>query len=367
MFFIVLISALCLWIVQKIIIIPLDHLSLTIQKISDGDLTQKVGIVSNDEIGQLGEAFNQMTTNLREFYSGLEDKVQQRTKIMNKTLQELQRSNNDLKQMQAQLFQSEKLAAIGQLAAGVAHEINNPVGFISNNIEILKEYIMAYKKITQTTGDLKRSIEDQDLEKARSIIEGLTKLEEECNIEFIKNDVDGLIDKSRIGIERIKKIVLDLRVFARQDSEDAREIIKIEEVIEGILGIVHSELKYKAEVIKEYTNTTSVKCNQQRMGQVFINLFINAAQAIKERGKIIIRTYQEDRWVCVDISDTGQGIPQENLKKIFDPFFTTKPVGKGTGLGLSVCHEIIAKHQGEIVVRSKVGEGTTFTVKLPIV
>ena len=133
-----------------------------------------------------------------------------------------------------------------------------------------------------------------------------------------------------------------------------------------ILSIVQNELKYKAELTKEYGKTSLIKGNAQRLGQVFINLLLNASQALKEIGKVTIKTYQQDKYVCIDITDTGQGIAEENLKKIFDPFFTTKPVGQGTGLGLSVSYEIIKKHGGDIQVRSKVGEGTTFTVRLPL-
>jgi len=287
-------------------------------------------------------------------------------KGLRKTFAELQKAHDDLKQAQSQLFQSEKLASIGQLAAGVAHEINNPVGFISNNMEILQEYIQNYTKILRIIDNLKRQIEDGDIEKARSTIAELKKFEEEINLDYIMNDVNTLLEHSSRGLERIKKIVMDLRTFAREENAETMELAKIEEIIDSILSIVQNEIKYKAELTKDYGDTVLVKCNPQRLGQVFINLLVNASQAIEEKGKITIKTYRQDKYVCIDVTDTGHGIAPENLKKIFDPFFTTKPVGQGTGLGLSVSYEIVKKHGGEIKVQSKAGEGTTFTVMLPI-
>ena len=180
------------------------------------------------------------------------------------------------------------------------------------------------------------------------------------------NDVNTLLEHSSRGLERIKKIVMDLRTFAREENAETMELAKIEEIIDSILSIVQNEIKYKAELTKDYGDTVLVKCNPQRLGQVFINLLVNASQAIEEKGKITIKTYRQDKYVCIDVTDTGHGIAPENLKKIFDPFFTTKPVGQGTGLGLSVSYEIVKKHGGEIKVQSKAGEGTTFTVMLPI-
>lgn len=339
------------------------------------------------------ENLNQQTQRLTELNQTLDMKVQERTKQIKRqqtaTLnilqdvkkakedaeqaqqqlsnahQEVKKSYEQLKQTQSQLFQSEKLASIGQLAAGVAHEINNPVGFISNNMEILQEYIQNYTKILRIIDNLKRQIEDGDIEKARSTIAELKKFEEEINLDYIMNDVNTLLEHSSRGLERIRKIVMDLRTFAREENAETMELVKIEEIIDSILSIVQSEIKYKAELSKEYTDTPLIKGNAQRLGQVFINLLVNASQSIEEKGKITIKTYRQDKFVCIDVVDTGKGISPENMKKIFDPFFTTKPVGQGTGLGLSVSYEIVKKHGGEIKVQSKVGEGTTFTVKVP--
>jgi len=272
--------------------------------------------------------------------------------------------NQELKNTQAQLFQSEKLASIGQLSAGIAHEINNPLGFITNNIVILEEYIESYLQILQAMEGLKKTIEDKDLDKAGKKVQEINVLEEKLNLDFITGDIENLIRQSKSGAERIKKIVQDLRTFARKD-EGQMELNNVEEILDEVINIVWNEIKYTAELKKEYGGVPLVKCNAQKLGQVFINLLVNAAQAIKEKGEITVKTYSDEKHVCIEISDTGCGIPKENISKIFDQFFTTKEVGKGTGLGLSIGYNIIKQHKGEMDVLSEINKGTKFTVKLP--
>ena len=288
-----------------------------------------------------------------------------REQLLRNTFTDLKNSHEQLKQLQTQLVQSEKMASIGQLAAGVAHEINNPVGFISNNMEMLEQYTGDYKKVMTLIESLKQAIESNDMAKAKNIVNELSAYEKEIDMDYIIKDISSLIVHNKKGIERIRKIVMDLRTFAREDSS-ANDLLKVEEVIDSILSIVYSEIKHKAELIKDYSDTPAIKCNTQRLGQVFINLLVNAAQAIDEKGVIYIKSYIQDEYVCVDIKDNGHGIEESNMNKIFDAFFTTKPIGQGTGLGLSISYEIIKKHGGEIKVNSKVGEGTTFTIMLPI-
>lgn len=278
----------------------------------------------------------------------------------------LETAFDQLKSTQAQLVQSSKMATVGILAGGVAHEINNPVGFISSNMETLQNYLEVYKKVLRMVDNLKEQITAGDMDKARLMLGALKKCEEEFQLTFIQHDIDELLGQTSQGIDRIKKIVLDLRVFSRADQEEAMSPTKVEQIIDDILGIVQNEIKYKADLSKEYADTPPVKCYAQRLGQVFLNLLVNAAHAMEGRGKITLKTYVQNQCVCVDVTDTGSGIPPENLKKIFDPFFTTKPVGQGTGLGLSICYEIVKNHGGNIKVISKVGEGTTFTVLLPL-
>jgi len=278
---------------------------------------------------------------------------------------ELKKAYDDLKEVQGHLVQSEKMASIGQLAAGVAHEINNPIGFISNNMEMLEQYVGEYTKLLRMVDNLRKCIEAGDMPKAKSIVKEMAQFEQEIDLDNTINDVDRLLRHTQGGIERVKKIVMDLRTFAREGS-DMMDLVQVEEIIDSGLSIVYNELKYKAELKKNYGSTPLVYCNPQRLGQVFINLLVNAAQAIEKKGTIEIKTYNQGQYVCVDITDTGKGIGPENLKKIFDPFFTTKPVGQGTGLGLSVSYEIVKKHGGDIKVQSEVGKGTTFTIMLPV-
>ncbi len=278
---------------------------------------------------------------------------------------DVQKAHEELKEAQTQLLQSEKLASIGQLAAGVAHEINNPIGFVNSNIHTLEEYAMNYLKILSVVEDLKKALEEKNMEEVGVFVKEMEKVEKEINLDFMKEDTGALLEESKKGLERVKKIVLDLRTFAREDGEE-RVSIKVEDVIESIIGIINNEIKYKAELEKEYDELPLIKCHVQRLGQVFMNLIINAAHAIEDEGKITIRTFQKGQHACVEISDTGKGIPKDKLQKIFEPFYTTKPVGQGTGLGLSISYEIVKKHGGDIVVQSTLGQGTTFTVMLPL-
>lgn len=280
-------------------------------------------------------------------------------------MSDLKRNNEDLKNMQEQLIQSEKLSSLGRLAAGVAHEINNPLGFIDNNISVLQEYIGSYAEILQAVNGLKKAIQDKDIDRALLLVEEMNQLEAKVNLEYISSDIEKLILQSKSGTERIKKIVKDLRTFARKD-EGHVELRNIEEVIDEVITIVWNEIKYKAELKKAYGGIPQVRCNAQKMGQVFINLLVNAVQAISDKGEITIKTYIKGAYACIEMTDTGSGIRSEDLKNIFDPFFTTKEVGKGTGLGLSIVYDIVKQHKGEIEVASEVGKGTTFTVKLPI-
>ena len=362
---IVLMACGILLMIHRLIIAPINMLTRAILISSQGDLTQQVAVVSDDEIGQLAKAFNQMTGQLKEYYDTLESTVQERTLEVHTMLSELQQVNEDLKNAQGQLIQNEKLASIGQLAAGVAHEINNPVGFISNNMEMLEQYAADYGKVLKMVEELKAAVKANDMEKVKSISADISKFEEDINMDFIMNDISKLLQHNQKGIERIRKIVLDLRTFAREDT-GIMDLIKIEDVIDNILSIVHSEIKGKAELVKNYGQTPMIRCHAQRLGQVFINLIVNATQAIESRGTIEIKTYVNGEYVCIDVTDSGKGIEEKNLKKIFDAFFTTKPVGQGTGLGLSISYEIVKKHGGDIKVRSKVGQGTTFTIMLPL-
>lgn len=255
-----------------------------------------------------------------------------------------------LEDAQNQLLQAEKMASIGQLAAGVAHEINNPVGYVSSNLGSLKQYVEELLALAES----------------RPASAAATPAPVQPDLQFIKHDIRQLLQESEEGINRVKQIVQDLKDFSHVDSS-AWSVVDLRRGLDSTLNIVHNEIKYKAEVIKEYGALPLVECLAAQINQVFTNLLVNAAQAIEERGTIWVRTGQAGAWLWVEIEDNGKGIAPEHLGRIFEPFFTTKPVGKGTGLGLSVSYGIVEKHGGRIEVTSELGKGTRFRVWLPVV
>ncbi|MDA8429755.1 MAG: ATP-binding protein [Geobacteraceae bacterium] len=289
----------------------------------------------------------------------LEQRVQERTSELNERNDEVQRAYDDLKMVQSQLLQQDKMASIGQLAAGVAHEINNPIGFIISNLGSLGRYV---DKLTAFLGSDEQLCGGCD----PAIRELMMQERKKYKINHICQDLPELIAESFEGAERIRKIVQDLKSFSRIDSS-AGALSDINEGLESTLSIAWNELKYKATVTREYGRLPQVWCNLGQLNQVFLNLLVNAAHAIKEQGEIRIATGEKDGTVWIAISDTGQGIPPENVSRIFEPFFTTKEVGKGTGLGLAIAYDIVVnKHGGTIEVASETGIGTTFTITLPV-
>ena len=260
-----------------------------------------------------------------------------------------------------QLLQSEKMASIGQLAAGVAHEINNPIGFVNSNLGSLGQYV---EKLVGVIEAYERA--ESELS-ASPLLEEIHSLKREVDWEYLRQDVRDLLGESAEGIARVKRIVQDLKDFSHVDQAEW-QCVDLHKGIDSTLNIVNNEIKYNSEVVREYGAIPPVECMASQLNQVFMNMLINASHAIGDggHGKITIRTGTENDMVWVEFSDTGKGIAPENLKRIFDPFFTTKPVGKGTGLGLSLSFGIMEKHQGRIEVQSEVGKGTTFRVWLPV-
>ncbi len=259
-----------------------------------------------------------------------------------------------------QLLQSEKMASIGQLAAGVAHEINNPIGFILSNLGTLNKYVDKLTAFIRDQEEVIRSMEPNE------VVAGLEEKRKRLKLDFVMEDIRDLIKESVEGADRVKKIVQNLKSFSRVDQTEYKHA-DLNECLEDTVNIVWNELKYKVTVEKEYGEIPLTKCYAQQLNQVFMNLLVNAAQAIEKQGTIRIKTWSENGSIFVSIADTGCGIPEEVRSKIFDPFFTTKEVGQGTGLGLSISYDIIKNHQGEIMVESEPGKGTTFTLRIPVV
>jgi len=297
---------------------------------------------TSDPVYQIGEQFNNMMHVLE---------------MKNK---ELESAYAELKSTQTRILQQEKMASIGQLAAGVAHEINNPMGFISSNLGTLGKYAAKLagfiRELTEITGQL------EGQEQLAAVKEHRRQLK----IDYILEDIEPLINESLEGADRVKTIVQNLKTFSRIDEADCKPA-DINDCIESTLSIVWNELKYNAVVRKDYGELPLTMCHPQQLNQVFMNLLVNAGQAIENHGEIVIKTWSSEGSIYVSISDTGNGIPQDRLTKIFEPFYTTKEVGKGTGLGLSITYEIVKKHNGDITVESQVGKGTTFTIKIPVV
>lgn len=263
-----------------------------------------------------------------------------------------------LRQTQNQLVRSEKMASLGQLVAGIAHEINNPINFIKSNIQPLKDYLFGYKKVVD------RIVERKDRLPTEIQTELDTWIREE-DLEYANEDSDKLIQSFEDGSNRIARIVSDLRLYSRAD-EDYYSTFDIHEAIDSSLTLLYNRYKDRITVHKEYGGLPKVKCSPGKINQVFLNLLGNAIEAIADRGNIWITTTRKDDGIVVTIRDDGKGIAPEHLPKIFDPFFTTKPVGAGTGLGLSLSYGIVEQHSGSLTVSSQQEIGTCFILTLPI-
>lgn len=269
--------------------------------------------------------------------------------------------DSELKEIKEQLLQSEKLATIGQLAAGVAHEINNPIGYINSNIGALENYLSDIFKLIEAYRIHEKHISSE------SAIDSIKEIKRTIDLDYLVEDIGNLVKESKEGMARVTEIIQDLKDFSRA-HKDEWAYADIHHGIDSTLNIVHNEIKYKAKVIKHYGSLPHVECIPSQLNQVFMNLLVNAVHAIEEHGTITITTSMIDiDNVKIEITDDGEGIQSGILEKIFNPFFSTKPAGKGTGLGLSLSLNIIEKHNGKIDVASQAGVGTTFTIVLPVI
>lgn len=349
-------------------------LSQAAKQVSEGDYTLDLDVESTDEVGDVARAFDQMAhvldesqqsrdkyeQDLEELNKTLEQRVVRRTARINAQLEEIHSTHQLLTDTQAKLLQSEKLASIGQLSAGIAHEINNPISFVLSNAKSLSEYITIYQKLI----DLYRNAlaaEPAELEANKLAI---SELETDEDIEFVNEDIVTLIQDTVEGSVRVQEIVKGLRDFSHTNF-DTKDACNIAECVESTLRIANTELKSRCTVHCELNPIPDVLGNRGELNQVIMNLLMNAGQAMDKYGDIYVKTSVEDGFVELSISDNGSGIEEDHLSKLFDPFFTTKAVGEGTGLGLSISYGIITDHGGTIVVESEPGKGTTFIVQLP--
>ena len=301
---------------------------------------------------------------LHRVHDDLEIQVAQRTTELLRRNAELTEVNERLSSVQQQLVQSDKLASIGQLAAGVAHEINNPIGYIFSNFGTLETYLVRLMIMLDVYEQAEEALS------AGPVRESFQKVRDRIELDFLKEDIPVMMRESMEGIVRVRQIVQDLKDFSRVDNYMDWQWSNLHRGIDSTLNIVSNEVTYKADVVRDYGDLPDIECLPSQLNQVIMNLIVNAAQSIGSvRGTITIRTRCSDGTtpsIWIEISDTGSGISAETQARIFDPFFTTKAIGKGTGLGLSMAYGIIQKHHGRITVESTVGSGSTFRITLPI-
>jgi len=336
---------------------------------------KKVDIIENhQEIFELSE--------LTKDFLFMIESVETREYLLNESNKEITEKNQDLikaltdvQTIQAKLIQQEKLAGIGQLAAGVAHELNNPIGFVSGNFTALNKYFII---ITNFFKFLDKRLSNKDekdehstltINELKSIIE---EYKEENNFEFILSDINDLFEESEDGLDRVSKIVSNLRTFSRIDSVNKHERYNLNEGIKSTLSVAKNEYKYISVIELDLNHDLPIiETNASEINQVLLNIIINAAQSFKsksdiEENIIKIKTFSNDSHIICEISDTGSGIEDKYINKIFEPFFTTKEIGKGTGLGLNISYDIIVnKNKGLLDVETVLGKGTTFVIKLP--
>ena len=333
---------------------PLISMEKTISQIAKGDLSGRLEYTNYDEINQLVNSYNSMADTLQKLYSSLEKQVQDRT-------QELKSAYAELQSTQAMMVHSEKMKSLGELVAGIMHEINNPINFIYGNMTHLSNYSNDLMQIIDEYSKYDDSLKPEEKK-------DVTDLKQEIDYEFLKTDLPALIKSCKEGADRAKNIIQDLKSFSRME-EVAITDVDIPREIDTVLNILHNKIKNKAEVHKEYIdNVPSVEAFGGQLNQVFMNILDNAVGAIKEHGDIWIRINKDktQKNLVIEIEDNGSGMDADTMEKVFNPFFTTKPVGQGTGLGMSITYKIIKNHQGDIRVESTPDVGTKFIVTLPL-
>jgi signal transduction histidine kinase len=333
--------------------LPVQSLTYIARSISAGELSHKLSLDRKDEFGEMAEALNLMVVNLQNINEDLTSQIRR----LRETKSELAHTQNQLS-LQEHMMRQEKMAALGSLVAGVAHELNNPISFVYSNTVLLSESI-ANLRILLDFYDSCEAMPEEIKEKA-------ARLKDEIDYDYLVNDVSQAIDDCHEGSRRVRDIVLNLKTFSRADELQLGRV-DISDGIESTIRML-SQFFHPDRVVlhRDYVQLPAIECYAGQLSQVWMNLMVNAAQAMNSQGDLWIKTRIDGNYVVVKFRDNGPGIPEEIITRIFDPFFTTKSVREGTGLGLSIVHGIIERHGGDIKVESKVGEGTTFTVRLPV-
>lgn len=366
------------FIIARSIYIPLQKLRAAVAETGKGNLDTPIEIKSTDEIGRLAASFKKMTDDLKKTTTSIDNlsreitdrkKAEERAKL---ACEDLENSYRELQKMQSERVQNAKLVSIGQLAAGVAHELNTPIGFVASNFVTLEGYVSKMRELLQMYGELLGDTETSEKLELLDKLHTINKTRNSMKIDFILEDIPELFSDSREGFKRVTSIVQTLRDFSRVDQLGSLDTYDINDGIKTTLIVANNEVKYDIDVKTNLSEVPRIICNTGQINQVLLNLIINAAHAIKsqkraQKGSIEIMTYATQSEVVCEISDDGPGIRDDDLPHIFDPFFTTKPAGQGTGLGLSISYDIVVtKHKGNLLVDSIVGKGTKFTMKLPL-
>jgi len=351
---------------------------LSAEKENQGRIKQKI---RNDELGDFMQAFllvlngfevivselSQYSEQLQTMNDDLEQRIVKRTAELETSKDKISESLTALQKTQGQLIQQEKLASIGQLAAGVAHEINNPIGYVGSNINRIDEYFIDLRQIIT---DIDKILAALPPETAAIAMREVAVIKKRLDFDFIADDFSSVISDCREGIARVKEIVQSLKDFSHNVDEKDFSEVDINNAINTTLKVVNNEIKYYCDLELDLKLGTHVSANLGQLHQVISNLVVNASHAMRETGKrglLSIRTFSDGDFAVIEIEDTGNGIPEEIYTKIFDPFFTTKPIGQGTGLGLNISYDIIVnKHKGDLSFVSKIGAGTVFKIKLPL-
>jgi len=351
---------------------------LSAEKENQGRIKQKI---RNDELGDFMQAFllvlngfevivselSQYSEQLQTMNDDLEQRIVKRTAELETSKDKISESLTALQKTQGQLIQQEKLASIGQLAAGVAHEINNPIGYVGSNINRIDEYFIDLRQIIT---DIDKILAALPPETAAIATREVAVIKKRLDFDFIADDFSSVISDCREGIARVKEIVQSLKDFSHNVDEKDFSEVDINNAINTTLKVVNNEIKYYCDLELDLKLGTHVSANLGQLHQVISNLVVNASHAMRETGKrglLSIRTFSDGDFAVIEIEDTGNGIPEEIYTKIFDPFFTTKPIGQGTGLGLNISYDIIVnKHKGDLSFVSKIGAGTVFKIKLPL-
>lgn len=367
-----------------------------LKRVEDGELGLRIEAGGRDEIGGMARSFNKMTAQLyedrinqeqssvnlkwlavenakkAEDYSSLNNtllntqkELVEKNMRLEQTLADIKKINEELTDTRSKMTQSEKMASLGVLSAGVAHEINNPIGFVNSNFNSLASYTGIFAELYRFDSELYDALKEGDITKAGETLKKIESYKEEVDADFAIGDIKELIKESKDGIDRVVKIVTSLKEFSHAGTGGRAEC-DINKCIENTITLCWNQIKYKAELVREFGELPPVWCNPHKMGQVFMNIIVNAVHAIADHGTIRIKTYAHGENAVIKISDNGIGIPEDVMKRLFEPFFTTKPVGIGTGLGLSIVYGIIKEHNGSIDIQSRPFEETTFTISIPI-